>query len=147
MLGESRPYHPLGLAPAFLSEAASLGLSADRSAAFDEIVAIRAERAERVRTFLASATDADLARPRPAAGTHGYPPPGDQTVLSCLHVVMDEEWNHHQYAVRDLATLTAREDAPALSRPGRTGRASLCRQDERASRENGHGLRVQPQDT
>jgi hypothetical protein len=23
-------------------------------------------------------------------------------VLQCLHVVMDEEWNHHQYAERDL---------------------------------------------
>jgi hypothetical protein len=36
----------------------------------------------------------------------GYPPPTEDTVLGCLHVVMDEEWNHDQYAVRDLAVLT-----------------------------------------
>lgn len=33
------------------------------------------------------------------------PPTSHHTVLQCLHVVLDEEWNHHQYAARDLATV------------------------------------------
>jgi hypothetical protein len=34
---------------------------------------------------------------------------GDQeTVLSCLHVILGEEWEHHRYAVRDLAAIEAR---------------------------------------
>jgi len=39
--------------------------------------------------------------------TAAYPPPTTHTLLECLHVVMDEEWCHHQYAARDLAVLTA----------------------------------------
>ena len=46
-------------------------------------------------------------RPRSNNDAAGYPPATDDTVLDCLHVVMDEEWNHHQYAARDLAILTA----------------------------------------
>ena len=25
-----------------------------------------------------------------------------ETTLSCLHVILEEEWEHHRYAVRDL---------------------------------------------
>ena len=31
-----------------------------------------------------------------------------RSTLSCLHVILGEEWEHHRYAVRDLDTLTAR---------------------------------------
>ena len=27
------------------------------------------------------------------------------TVLACLHVILNEEWEHHRYAVRDLEVL------------------------------------------
>jgi len=49
--------------------------------------------------------DDDLAGTRRGNDEGGYPEPGPQTVLSCLHVVTDEEWWHHQYATRDLAVL------------------------------------------
>jgi hypothetical protein len=29
-------------------------------------------------------------------------PDHEETVLSCLHVILNEEWEHHRYAVRDL---------------------------------------------
>ena len=28
------------------------------------------------------------------------------SVRECLHVVLNEEWEHHRFAVRDLDTLT-----------------------------------------
>jgi hypothetical protein len=29
-------------------------------------------------------------------------------VLECLHVILNEEWEHNRYAVRDLESLEAR---------------------------------------
>lgn len=106
VLGEVHPYHPLGLVPAFLGDGAPLGLDPQAAPSFDEVLAVRQDRMTRVREFLATATDGDLAQ-RVLSGTReGYPPAGEQTALACLHVVTDEEWNHHQYATRDLAALT-----------------------------------------
>jgi len=39
-------------------------------------------------------------RPGPA---EGYPPAEERTPLDCLRVVIDEEWDHHQVAIRDMA--------------------------------------------
>jgi hypothetical protein len=103
VLDEARPYHPFGLVPAFLDDPAALGLTPDAAPSFAEVLTVRHERYERVAEYLSRVTDADLQDRR--RGEVGYPPPTDHTVLGCLHVVMDEEWNHLQYAVRDLATL------------------------------------------
>ncbi len=35
-------------------------------------------------------------------------PDHPETVLSCLHVILEEEWEHHRYAVRDLDAIDAR---------------------------------------
>jgi hypothetical protein len=31
-----------------------------------------------------------------------HDPERRETTLSCLHVILEEEWEHHRYAVRDL---------------------------------------------
>jgi hypothetical protein len=31
-----------------------------------------------------------------------HAPEHPETVLSCLHVILNEEWEHHRFAVRDL---------------------------------------------
>ncbi len=56
-----------------------------------------------VRDFLAAATPADLAKCAriPGAPTHAV------TILSCLHTILNEEWEHHRYAVRDLEAIEA----------------------------------------
>jgi hypothetical protein len=104
--GDAHPYHPLGLAPAFLEGSPGLGLTPEAVPSFDEVLAVRHERMDSVRRFLALATEDDLRRPRVGNDPDGYPPPSEHSVLACLHVVMDEEWNHHQYAIRDLAVLS-----------------------------------------
>jgi len=43
-----------------------------------------------------------MREPNPAPGR---PPPASRTATSCLHVIFDEEWAHHQFAVRDLAII------------------------------------------
>ena len=108
VLGEAHPYHPIGVLPTFLTaEAANLGIDQGAAPSFAEVLDERAGRMAKVRDYLATVDEPTLRAPRHRNNTDGYPPPTEDTVLSCLHVVMDEEWWHHQYAARDLATLTS----------------------------------------
>ena len=36
-----------------------------------------------------------------------WAPEYQETTLSCLHVILEEEWEHHRYAVRDLDAIEA----------------------------------------
>jgi hypothetical protein len=96
ILEVEQPFHPLGLA----------GPGADVSAtpSYAEVLQARADRVAMVRDFLATVTPDELAEARknPHAPTH------PETVLSCVHVVLEEEWEHLRYAVRDLDTIEAR---------------------------------------
>ncbi|MGZ4494734.1 MAG: hypothetical protein ACXVWU_08545 [Nocardioides sp.] len=38
-------------------------------------------------------------------------PEYQETTLSCLHVILEEEGEHHPYAVRDLDAIEAEPDA------------------------------------
>ena len=40
-----------------------------------------------------------------------WAPEYPETTLSCLHVILEEEWEHHRYAVRDLDAIEAKSDA------------------------------------
>jgi hypothetical protein len=106
VLGERQPYHPLGLGPTFLGS--QLGLTMSATPSFDEVVAVREQRMAKVARYLATVTPDDLSSPRLMNDDSGYPPATEHTTLKCLHVVMDEEWNHHQYAVRDLRIVSNR---------------------------------------
>ncbi|MGJ7441609.1 DinB family protein [Aquipuribacter sp. MA13-6] len=46
-------------------------------------------------------TAADLAATR----ANPWAPQHPETVLSCLHTILEEEWEHHRFAVRDLDAL------------------------------------------
>ncbi len=95
--------HPLGQAHDGADEGPEQGLLPDARPSLDEVLAVRRARQERGRDFLRDATDADLRR------TVSSPNGGETTVLHCLHVVLNEEWWHHQYADRDLAILESRD--------------------------------------
>jgi len=71
--------------------------------AFEEVLVVRAGRQAMVRTFLAGVTAEVLAEQRRNPHSAG----GDETVLSCLRTILEEEWEHHRYAVRDLDILAA----------------------------------------
>ena len=73
----------------------------------------RRERDDALTAFLASATPDELARQTTPPDDQGWPP-GTGTVAACLRVVLDEEWAHHGFCVRDLDRLDA-GDGPAVS--------------------------------
>jgi len=71
---------------------------------YAEVLQVRAGRVAMVRDFLATLTPDLLAATR----SNPHAPEGQETVLSCLHVILDEEWEHHRYAVRDLDAIEAK---------------------------------------
>ena len=46
-----------------------------------------------------------------ATRTNPWAPEHPETVLSCLHMILEEEWEHHRYAVRDLDAIEAKNHA------------------------------------
>jgi hypothetical protein len=99
-----QPFHPIGLADTG-TEADGLGISifATATPSYSEVLEARAGRVAMVREFLAGVTSAELAATRKNPHDPEYP----ETTLSCLHVILNEEWQHHRYAVRDLDTIEA----------------------------------------
>ncbi|HET6815640.1 MAG TPA: DinB family protein [Mycobacteriales bacterium] len=102
--GLDRPYHPWGLAGSWLTDPRALGLDPDASPSIDEVLEVRRERMDEVRATITALTAEELARECTPPPTPGHPN-SPHTVLRCLHVILNEEWEHHQYAVRDLSTL------------------------------------------
>jgi hypothetical protein len=59
-----------------------------------------------MRRIIADVTDDGLGRLCERSPAPGYPDE-KRTVVDCIAVVMDEEIEHHRFAVRDLAVLEA----------------------------------------
>lgn len=105
ILGREQPFHPLGQPNAeYATDGYDTSVFTTRVPSYDEVLEVRAERVALVRDFLADVTAEQLAEPRPNPWSSQTGQLGE-TVLSCLHVVLDEEWEHHRYAVRDLDAL------------------------------------------
>jgi len=109
VLDEPMPYHPLGItqtayAPA---HATALGIDLDARPSFVEVMTVRADRMALVRGIVDGLTDTELARTCTRTPAPGYPEES-RPVGECLSVVMEEECEHHRFAVRDLAVLEAR---------------------------------------
>jgi hypothetical protein len=106
ILDEPRPFHPLALpqtayAPA---DAAALGMCLDARPSLDDVLVARAERMAVVRAIVDRLTDDELGRVCGRLPAPGYPDEV-RTVGDCLGVVLEEECEHHRFAVRDLTAL------------------------------------------
>jgi hypothetical protein len=106
ILGDARPYHPLALPPSFVTDLVDVGIDDRAEPTFDEVVAAREDRQAIVRHLLEGITTEELARRCDQNAAAGYPAVTTHVVLDCIHGVIDEEWAHHGYAVRDLDALT-----------------------------------------
>ncbi|HEV8064057.1 MAG TPA: DinB family protein [Acidimicrobiales bacterium] len=104
VLGETRPWHPWGLAGDFLADPGELGLDPSARPSLDEVLEVRRQRMTAVRAAIANLTPEALegiCDPPPAPGH----PDHSRPMLRCFHVILDEEWEHNRYANRDLAIL------------------------------------------
>jgi hypothetical protein len=104
-----QPFHPIGQADAGSADEPSLATATFATAepSYADVLEVRAGRVAMVRDFLATITTEQLATTRNNPHAPDYP----ETILSCLHVILDEEWEHHRYAVRDLDAIEAQSDA------------------------------------
>jgi len=105
ILEVEQPFHPLGL-PYEGAEEDGLDMSVFTTGtpSYAEVLEVRAGHVAMVRDFLATVTADQLAATR----RNPWAPEQQETTRSCLHVILEEEWEHHRYAVRDLAAIEAR---------------------------------------
>jgi hypothetical protein len=97
-----QPFHPLGLSDASMAdEGWDMSVFTSRTPSYDEILAARTDRVAMVRNFIANVVPGDLAAKHP----NPHDPDHAETTLNCLHVILQEEWDHQRYAVRDLDAL------------------------------------------
>ena len=102
VLGLESPYHPLGQPNTeYAEDGGDPSVFADGIPPFATVLAARADRQAMVRDHLAALTPEDLEQRR----ANPWAPQHEETVRSCLHTILEEEWEHHRYAVRDLAAL------------------------------------------
>jgi hypothetical protein len=97
ILGES--FQPMGI-----PNSGSDGLDwpgRDRTVdpSFAEVLEVRTGRAERFRDYLATVPPADLDR------TVDVLENGPNPIRECVYTILEEEFEHHRYAIRDLALL------------------------------------------
>jgi hypothetical protein len=105
-----QPFHPVGLADTG-TEADGLDMSnfVTATPSYAEVLEARESRVAMVREFLAGVTPGELATTR----QNPHNPGVAATTLGCLHVILNEEWEHHRYAVRDLDAIDAEHDVPS----------------------------------
>ncbi len=115
-----QPFHPIGQ-PNGGAEDDGLDMSIFTTVtpSYADVLEARAGRVAMVRDFLATVTSHDLATTR----KNPWDPTRQETTLSCLHVIIEEEWEHHRYAIRDLDAIEARYDGRAHASPPLTPRS------------------------
>ena len=108
ILGDPSPWDPLDLPWDEMPD--TPGVPRDRSArpSLETVLELRHDRMSTVRQVIEGLTDATLdGQTEPVEGP-GWPPPRSYPVRECLLVILNEEWQHRQYAERDLDAQQAR---------------------------------------
>jgi hypothetical protein len=105
VLGSTEPFTPMGLGASFLS---GEGLDPDARPGLDEVLAVRDRQAAELEAWLAGVTAEQLARTAPVPEDGRWPPYGPgRPVRQCLGTLLNEEWAHHGFCVRDLDRIEA----------------------------------------
>jgi len=104
VLEAEQPFHPIGIRHDSTGEGGcDMAAVPAVPPSYAEVLEVRAGRVAMVREFLAAVTPDVLAAPRKNPHDPGHP----ETVRSCLHVILKEEWEHLRYAARDLDAIEA----------------------------------------
>ena len=98
---------PIGLASEFVPDQDEQGLDRSATPSLDEVVAVRDVQGAEPERWLSAVTPGEqLSALAPVPTGRGWPPYArGKSVLECVHVVLDEEWAHHGFCVRDLDLL------------------------------------------
>jgi hypothetical protein len=103
VLGVTEPFTAIGLAPPFVPDQ----LDPTARPSLDEVLGVRGRQAAELGAWLAAVTPELLAQPAPVPDDDRWPPYAKgKTVRQCFGVVLNEEWAHHGFCVRDLDKLS-----------------------------------------
>lgn len=106
VLGVTEPFTWCGLGPPSVMADPGSGIDASASPELDEVLEVRARQTAEVAAWLADVTPDLLRRTAPVPDDGRWPAYAEgRTVRRCLATVLDEEWAHHGFAVRDLDRL------------------------------------------
>ena len=105
ILGDPSPWHPLDLPWDEMADTAGVPRDREVRPSLADVVALRADRMATVRRVLAELTPERLAADTEPVEGPGWPPPQAYPVRECLLIVLNEEWEHRNYAERDLARM------------------------------------------
>jgi hypothetical protein len=106
-LGSTEPFSAIGLAPEYVPNQEEQGLDRSATPGLDEVLAVRDVQGAELDRWLSTVTAGQLSAPAPVPEGQGWPPYArGKSVLECVHVVLDEEWAHHGFCVRDLDLLS-----------------------------------------
>lgn len=101
-IGSDEPLHPIGQPNVeYESDGGDPAVFSEREPTFERVLEVRADRVDRVTDFLSAVTEEELSAERRNPWGSDYP----ETVLSCIRTILEEEWEHLRYAVRDLETI------------------------------------------
>jgi hypothetical protein len=107
-LGSTELFTPIGLASDFVPDREEQGLDLAADPSLADVLAVRDAQAAELEAWLTSVTTEDLEAPAPIPDDGGWPPYAHgRSVRGCLATVLDEEWAHHGFCVRDLDLIEA----------------------------------------
>lgn len=93
-------FHPFGMPNTGSIDTPFPGLDLSSDPSYEEVLAARADRAQRFAAYLADLSDADLDREVEIIENGVVP------LRECVYTVLEEEFEHRRYALRDLAALS-----------------------------------------
>jgi hypothetical protein len=103
VLGSTAPFTALGLATDFVPDQEEQGIDRSAEPGLAEVLAVRDEQAAELESWLEAVPAPQLQEPAPVPDGPGWPPYArGRTVAQCLRTVLNEEREHHGFAVRDL---------------------------------------------
>jgi hypothetical protein len=109
VLGLTEPFTAMGLASPSVPDQEGLGLDRSARPGLDEVLTVRDRQASEIEAWLVEVTPEQLAKPAPVPYDHRWPPYAKgRSVRQCLGTVLNEEWEHHGFCVRDLDKLSRR---------------------------------------
>ena len=111
LLGDPSPWSPLDLPHDDMADIPEVPRDQSVRPSLDEVLELRRDRMATMRTVVDGLTD-DAVESRTTPVTEpGYPESRDFLVADVVGCIINEEWYHHQYAIRDLAVLESRGSA------------------------------------
>jgi hypothetical protein len=108
LLGDPAPWSPLDLPHDDMADIPEVPRDREVRPSLDDVLALRRDRMATMREVVDGLTEAQLAGETTPVTEPGYPESEAFPVRRVVGCIVNEEWQHHLYANRDLAVLESR---------------------------------------